>query len=302
MAVVVRAPSRLHLGFIPPVKEGESPGSAAVAIERPFIEMVMTESEDIHVSGAYSALIFEMAADFLSGFAPGKGVDIDVRDAMKRHAGFGSGTRMAMSVGMGISGLYGLGLAPYDIAKFFGRGRNSVAGIETLIHGGMAIVHPGGEISRPRIPEGWSFIIALPASRHDFHGDEERKAMASMKKHITEDDLASMLDDAIRSADIEEAGRLLERIDLETGKMFSGAQEGDYSHRMVGDLIRAGKEAGAYGAGQSSWGPAVYFLVDDSVAERVKATLEDLMGEKGSVAISDIAPEGISLDLRTESG
>jgi beta-ribofuranosylaminobenzene 5'-phosphate synthase len=38
-------------------------------------------------------------------------------------------------------------------------------------------------------------------------------------------------------------------------------------------------KAGAYGAGQSSWGPAVYGLVEDSGAQKLETAVEAFMNE-----------------------
>ena len=296
MAVLVRAPARLHLGFIPAVYDS-TPGSVAVSINSPFLEISLEKSRELHVSGPLSDEIFRMAMDFIENYAPERGVEIEVRNAIPRHAGFGSGTRMALSVGMGISALYDLEIEIHEIADFFGRGRNSRAGIESLVKGGLVIIHPDGRASSIITPSDWRFVVALPESRHDFYGEEEKKAMKRMDKGIgNSEDLAVMLEKAIESRDISKTGKILERIDRETGKMFSASQKGDFSHEIVSELIQAGMAAGAYGAGQSSWGPAVYFLVDERVEDSVTRAIEYIIGDEGVVESTEISPEGITLE------
>jgi beta-ribofuranosylaminobenzene 5'-phosphate synthase len=297
MAVLVRAPARLHLGFIPPAGKWDSPGSAALAIENPKIEIHIRESDEVHVSGPYSDLIFDMVFSFIERFAPGKGAEIEVKECMKRHAGFGSGTRMAMSVGMGLSALFGLKKDPYEIAEFFGRGRNSKAGIETLLHGNIVLTR-GEYVKIMHAPKDWRFLIALPEDWHSLYGEEERKAMDSVKHGEVGRSPGDEFERAISSGEIEEFGRVLEEIDLETGKLFSPIQKGTYSNEVASSLIRVGKEAGAYAAGQSSWGPAIYFLVDDRVEDDVKGALQSRMD--GAVESSEIAREGIVIEALKE--
>ncbi len=296
MAVLVRAPARLHLGFIPPVRTGDSAGSAAVAITPPEVQIYLEKSEDIHVSGPHSDEIFSMALSFMNRFLPGKGVEIEVRYSIRRHAGFGSGTRMAMSVGMGISALYGLDLDPYDLAEFFGRGVNSRAGLESLIHGGIAVVSPRGGLHLLKLPPEWSFIVALPESEHRFYGEKEKRAMSSVKhKEMVGEDLADLLEKSVSAGDIEETGKILDRIDMETGRLFRPIQKGDYSHDDVLTIIKAGKDAGAYAAGQSSWGPAVYFLVDENIKHKVDAAIGQIVG-KDRVYDVKMSEKGISIE------
>jgi beta-ribofuranosylaminobenzene 5'-phosphate synthase len=73
--------------------------------------------------------------------------------------------------------------------------------------------------------------------------------------------------------DIKEFGCALTEIDRRTGMFFQTAQDGIYSESGAEDIVGYMLQAGAYGAGQSSWGPAIYGLSTQEeapvVAERV---------------------------------
>ncbi len=291
--MLIRAPSRLHLGFIPS-KEGL--GSAAVAISEPSLVLRMRKSDDIHVRGAYSDEFFRLASSFIENFSPNKGIDILVESAIKRHIGLGSGTRMALSVGVGMDRIYGLNLSPYDIADFFGRGRNSKAGLETLLHGGIAVIDGKGEILNP--PDDWRFVVAIPDISHRYFGDKERKAMESMKLPDIEGDLSHEIRESIKSGDAERFGNLLTELDRTTGMMFYDVQGGEHTHKILSKIKDFGLKSGAYGAGQSSWGPALYFITDDGHSDALVAKIREHIHEIGGEVFSTgIAKKGIEMHM-----
>lgn len=300
--VHIRAPARLHLGFIPPV-EGESMGSAAVAISEPYLALRMREHRDIHVSGPYSHEFFTLAWDFMENHLQGKGLDIVVENAIRRHTGLGSGTRMAMAVGMGTSALYHMHMDPYEIADFFGRGRNSRAGLETLLHGGISVVHPDGNISNIHAPEDWVFVVAIPEIRHRFFGERERSIMGSVGNMRSERDMADEMVRALKNSDVERFGEIMTELDRVTGRIFGDFQRGENTFEIMERLRDFGLEAGAYGAGQSSWGPAVYFLTLRDEAGRLMERLREFMGAdgRGSLFMSGIAGSGIEIDIHEEN-
>ncbi len=299
----IRAPARLHLGFIPPTKGSEPAGSAAVAISEPELVMSIRESDEVHVTGAYADEFFSLVSRFIKEYAPGKGVEIRVENAIRRHMGLGSGTRMALSVGMGISRIYGIDADHHEIAEFFGRGRNSRAGLETLINGGFSISFPDGLSIPVHPPDDWSFVIAIPNLAHRFFGNRERMVMRELNRPPqTDDDIAEMLLNAIEKEDIQGTGELLNRLDSMTGKWFGEVQNGDYTDEFIEKTVSFGRRHGAYGAGQSSWGPAVYFLTEAEKANKLRHDIQRFLDRNcGGVSyVSEISKKGICLECDME--
>ena len=58
------------------------------------------------------------------------------------------------------------------------------------------------------------------------------------------------------------SGTAVTRLQQLVGKCFNPVQQGYYTHEMSTRLIESMLEAGAAGAGQSSWGPTVYGFFD----------------------------------------
>ena len=90
---------------------------------------------------------------------------------------------------------------------------------------------------------------------------------------------------ALVEGDVEEFGAALTTIQELVGDAFATAQGGRF-HPRSGALVEALLRHGAAGAGQSSWGPAVYGVVGSEAAGRdVARRIEDLLGGDGSVAL-----------------
>ena len=66
---------------------------------------------------------------------------------------------------------------------------------------------------------------------------------------------------------------------MTTGRWFAPVQGGAFAPGPSAELVRRMAEWGASGVGQSSWGPAVYGIVEGKdagarIADRVRAALE----------------------------
>jgi predicted sugar kinase len=88
---------------------------------------------------------------------------------------------------------------------------------------------------------------------------------------------------ALVERDVQEFGAALTRIQELVGDSFAAAQGGRF-HPRAGRLVEALLRYGAAGAGQSSWGPAVYGVVGSEAAARALADqMADMVGDDGSV-------------------
>jgi len=85
---------------------------------------------------------------------------------------------------------------------------------------------------------------------------------------------------ALAEGDLATFGGALSEVQEVTGRWFAPVQGGAFAAGPTADLVRRLATWGAAGVGQSSWGPAVYAIVegDDaahSLAARVRAVLGD---------------------------
>jgi beta-ribofuranosylaminobenzene 5'-phosphate synthase len=83
--------------------------------------------------------------------------------------------------------------------------------------------------------------------------------------------------------DLPEFGAALTRLQRLVGEAFAPAQGGVF-HPRAGALVEAMLRLGAAGAGQSSWGPAVYGIVEGEDAGRdLVARIEAELAGRGRV-------------------
>jgi beta-ribofuranosylaminobenzene 5'-phosphate synthase len=98
---------------------------------------------------------------------------------------------------------------------------------------------------------------------------------------------------AVAEADLAAFGAALTEIQAITGRWFAPVQGGTFAPGPSEDLVRRMADWGARGVGQSSWGPAVYGIVDGEeaarhLADRARATL----GRAGAVYEGPFRTEG----------
>jgi beta-RFAP synthase len=106
-------------------------------------------------------------------------------------------------------------------------------------------------------------------------GEAERSAFKTLREKTAKSSgeicrliLMKMLP-ALEERDIEAFGNSLTRIQRLVGESFSAIQGGTFSNPAGASCIRLMLREGAHGAGQSSWGPTVYGLVQGVEAAEV---------------------------------
>jgi beta-ribofuranosylaminobenzene 5'-phosphate synthase len=187
--------------------------------------------------------------------------------------GLGSGTKLALAVTAALAALGGQATEPRAIARAAGRGARSAVGLWTFVLGGLVVeggVHPGVRqaaplLARHAMPDEWRCVLAIPDAEPGLSGPAEEEAFARLRPDperaalIAQLVLTSLLP-GLAEGDLTEFGAALTRIQRLVGEAFASAQGGVF-HPRAGPLVDALLRLGAAGAGQSSWGPAVYGVV-----------------------------------------
>jgi beta-RFAP synthase len=322
MKVRIAASSRLHLGFMDLNGSlGRLYGSIGVALSEPRTEIaVKTDNHLIiqNVSEDRKRKIF----NFVKAFSKYHGIDpnviIRVDKSIPEHKGLGSGTQLALSISAALAHIYGIQTDAHDLSAITGRGMRSGIGIWSFEHGGLIIdsgkmilkdgsfdARPPKAVVRYDFPAEWKFVIVVPAEKHGLSGEQEKKAIGFVhpSKKISEEICRLVMMKflpALLEKDIEEFGSALSEIDHRTGLFFVPVQGGIYSEKLSHKIIDHLLVSGAYGAGQSSWGPAVYGLTikseSDDVANRMTEYLERNK-IKGNVFISSGHNRGAEVEI-----
>ena len=115
------------------------------------------------------------------------------------------------------------------------------------------------------MPDEWRCVLAIPHAEPGLSGRAEEEAFARLRPDpdraalIAQLVLTSLLP-ALAEGDLTEFGAALTRVQRLVGESFASVQGGVF-HPRAGALVEALLRLGAAGAGQSSWGPAVYGIV-----------------------------------------
>ena len=254
---------------------GRIHGSVGVAIAKPSLVLRASTAPELRAEGPRASRVMEFARGIMEHAGVEAGVEFELISDIPEHVGFGSGTQLALAVGTAISELHGLGLGVEEMAAMLGRSRVSGVGVHAFKHGGF-IVDGGHRVDEPEsvppmifraeVPDDWLFVIGVPDIDQGISGGAERDAFRRLGPPpeelvggVARVVLMQMIP-AILEGDIEAFGGAMTALDYRFGEYWLEVQGGRFSHRVIEEGVEFLLGAGAYGAGQSSWGPAFYGL------------------------------------------
>lgn len=272
--VKVVAPARLHLGFLDLNGGlGRGFGSLGLYLEEICTELSLSPSAEITASGPGAERALRNAELLLTHFKIDGGVAIDIRRAIPEHVGLGSGTQMAMAVGMGVNKLFGLQLALHDLVSVLDRGRRSGVGIGAFNLGGFIVDGGRSEstlvppvIAHCEVPAEWRFVLVQDRTHQGIHGADEIKAFEQLPPmdeatvgRICRLVLMQLLP-AVHEKNCERFGDAISRVQEMVGGYFAPVQGGIYLSTAVEKAVYLLERHGAKGTGQSSWGPTGFAI------------------------------------------
>jgi beta-ribofuranosylaminobenzene 5'-phosphate synthase len=280
-SVRVEAPARLHMGMLDVAGDrARRFGGFGVALSRPAAVVEATSSDDVTAEGPDAERALAVAERCRDTLGLTRGARIRVLEAIPAHVGLGSGTKLALAVTAGVAALAGRTPEPQAIARAAGRGARSAVGLWTFVLGGLVVeggVRSGSDRAAPLLahhamPDEWRCVLAIPNAEPGLSGREEEEAFERLRPDperaalIAQLVLTSLLP-GLAESDLNEFGEALTRVQRLVGESFASVQGGVF-HPRAGPLVDALLRFGAAGAGQSSWGPAVYGVVGDEQAGR----------------------------------
>lgn len=302
LRVRVTAYARLHLGFLNLCGGlGWKYGSLGVGLNAPRTRVWAETARGFSAHGPHADKAVRLAGRLARAFRTRWNAKLTVAQAIPGHFGLGSGTQWALAVGTALLRLHGIAASARELAAALGRGERSGIGIATFEKGGFILDaghrpcppatpdKPSEVVLRRNFPGHWRFVLALPKAPEGLCGQEEQEAFARLgdTRAITGGICQTVqlrLLPALAEVDIAAFGQAMTDLDRQTGLLFSAPQGGVYAGEAL-EIIGGLLEAGAYGAGQSSWGPCLYALVDDANQDRVLACAMGLVKASGGRAL-----------------
>jgi beta-ribofuranosylaminobenzene 5'-phosphate synthase len=301
-AVRVDAPARLHLGFLDLEGGlGRRFGSIGLAIDRPRTVVTLCEAEAARATGHEQARALRALERIAAALEIPAGVHLDVTEAIPAHAGLGSGTQLAVAIGIGLAALAGRRVSARDLGEIVERGARSAIGLAAFEEGGFVVdggrapgPHPPPVVARMAFPEEWRVLLIRDPRGHGLHGEDETAAFhalpafsAAAAGHLCRLMLMRVLP-GLAERDITAFGAGIAEIQAVIGDYFAPAQGGTrWTSRAVGRLAARLADEGATGIGQTSWGPTGYaFVASQAAAERLAKAVS-----------AQAADEGVSLTI-----
>ncbi|MFH5800071.1 beta-ribofuranosylaminobenzene 5'-phosphate synthase family protein [Haladaptatus sp. CMAA 1911] len=312
---------RLHFGFQNlSLAHERLYGGLGVAISSPTVSVEATPAGEVRCDDSCAREYASMATDLLS--VPG--TDVRVHETLPRHVGLGSGTQLALAVFAAVAHAYGTDPDVREYAPALDRAGRSGIGVSTFERGGFVVDagHPTERfttdrpargdwsvppvVARHDVPENWRFVLVLPDAEPGRNGTDEDASMRSVVERadptIAEDISSILLRrvlPSIAEADPERFGSAVAEIGRRNGAWYADEQGGVY-RPPVGKLVTAMESAPAvFGAGQSSWGPAVYGVTTLEMADRSVEVAHDALdstGVGGDVLLTSARNAGASVN------
>ena len=273
--VEVIAPGRLHIGFLDLNGGlGRRFGSIGLAIDQPEVRLRLRHSDTMAVVGPEAARAETYLAAARRILNVGGPFALTIESVLPAHAGFGSGTQLALAIAAAVARAEGVAFDPARISSELDRGARSGIGISAFSDGGFVVDGGKGDgdlappiLSRLAFPGEWRILLALDDTLDGVHGAAEKAAFRTLPEFPADDAahlcrlvLVKMLP-ALAEADIGRFGAAVSELQARLGDHFAPAQGGGrFTSAKVGEAIDMALRLGAAGGGQSSWGPTGFAL------------------------------------------
>jgi beta-ribofuranosylaminobenzene 5'-phosphate synthase len=289
----VHAPSRLHFGLLTgpggrPDASGRRFGGAGLMIREPGVQLTVRAAATWKSDGPLAERALAFAQQFTRSFRDpdAHAFHIHVEKCAPEHAGLGTGTQLGLAVARGVALATG---RPHTdaaaLAERIGRGQRSALGSHGFDRGGFLV--DGGKgphtaiaplIARVDFPEDWKIVLVVPEGEQGLHGVSETQAFEEASAAPENSDrlcrllLLGMLP-ALAEHDLPAFGEALYEFNRRAGEMFRPLQGGTYAGAKVAAVVDFVRRNGVAAAGQSSWGPAIFAIVDGDRAPWLVALL-----------------------------
>ncbi|MEA5385728.1 hypothetical protein VB779_00375 [Haloarculaceae archaeon H-GB11] len=138
------------------------------------------------------------------------------------------------------------------------------------------------------VPDDWRFVLVLPDANPGRSDDEEDGSMAAVLEQASPDNaerieriVSDRLLPALAAENVASFGAAVGALDQCNGRWYVDEQ-GDIYRPPVGAIIgELADSPSVFGAGQSSWGPAVYGVTTTDHAENARVAGRRALGRAG---------------------
>jgi beta-ribofuranosylaminobenzene 5'-phosphate synthase len=308
------SPSRLHLSLIDMnASLGRVDGGTGICLEDPHIHICAEKAAKTEILGS-TLLADRLEAAAAAVLPEGEGIRIYVEKEMPAHVGLGSGTQAALCAAAAVNELYSLGMSVRELAVAVGRGGTSGIGVAGFETGGFIVdcghrfsakgsfspssasqTPPAPVVFREDFPD-WPVVLAIPDTQ-GAHDTQEvdifmEKSPVPLRdvQEISHVILMKMIP-AVIEQDIESFGEAVNHLQTAGFKK----EEVNLQSREVRSVMTFMRSVDTYGAGMSSFGPAIYgFAGSDAESRRIRDEVQAFLDETtgGRVMVTRVSNTG----------
>lgn len=305
--VSVSTSARLHMGFFDLSGTSERMfGSVGLAIDAPCTLIEVAKSEKLFIEAKSSESVTKIVEKLVKSLKIQNNFSLKVQQSIPEHVGLGSGTQMALAIGVGLNTLFGLNLDANSIALQAKRGARSGIGIAAFLQGGFLVDAGKTNDASPEIafrqnfPSNWRVLLVQDSAHVGVHGAAEAAAFTKLKpaqRHLRDLVLQHMLP-ALQRSDLQTFGALMADLQAYNGDYFAPIQGGRFASRDVAEVLDWLQENGAACVGQSSWGPTGFAILENQQqAALLQAQARLAFAEKSNISFLSCRGKNVGANI-----
>lgn len=328
--MIIKTPSRLHMTLIDlNGSYGRADGGIGLTINKPNFTLRCETSDngvtidfnenivDEDIKKEAIKKINDATYEIIHYFNFEDGFHFTVEEAYPPHSGLGSGTQMSLATAKLICEFNETNIDSIDLGAILGRGGSSGIGMGAFDHGGFVVdgghdlkdkggsilpssinpAKPPQLIGRYDFPQEWEVVVGVCKGDTTVTGmkeDDIFEKYCPVPNHEVEQlshIIFMNLIPFLLERNIEAVGDAINRIQ---GLGFKNVEVSRQAQN-VRDLMANMRQFGAYGVGMSSFGPAVYGLIDKNNKDVFEAT-QEYLGDEGFVFKAKAQNHGYELE------
>jgi beta-RFAP synthase len=252
-------------------------GGVGLMVEEPGVVITARLSDTWLAEGPLAERALGFAKQFFLSLPTQDRFRLHIERCAPEHIGLGTGTQLGLAVAKAVALACGRqDMDALELARRVGRGKRSALGIHGFAHGGFLVEggkRPNSGIApllvRTDFPADWKIVLIIPQGEAGCHGVVEDQAFLNLRSDQTDVlcglVLLGMLP-ALQEMELPAFGEALYEFNRRVGEMFRPIQGGIYSHPRSTAVVEFVRGKKISGVGQSSWGPAVFAIVEQDRA------------------------------------